>query len=172
MAAIEESLKEELARAFPQLLRWAARFETKWYDRDSLAGDTVIGFLKRPEAYVPERGSLRNFLFTALRNKALDFRKAYHREYRQRAREYLRSGLPRSSNADPAAEMVGGELRKKVERKLAEMPPRIAEAFRLFAFDGKDYEEIGRIWGTSSGNAKCAVHRARVRIREYLASAS
>jgi RNA polymerase sigma-70 factor, ECF subfamily len=162
-----EGVLSELVEAIPHLQRWAQRFETIDYDADSLVGDTVVGFLERPEIYVPERGSLRNLLFSALNNRAKDHRRKCARKYRSRFRDYLRHERSLFSKPDEL-ESREEELRGRIELALTKMPKTQATVFRLFALDGKNYIEICEILGVGMSCVKTAICRARARIRKTL----
>lgn len=170
---LDQRLEQELSSVIPHLRSWAARFETKEYDADLLVSDTVISFLERPESYNPKFGSLRNFLFSFLKNKALDFTKSYNRKYKKQFRLYLRRSAPTYVKADPATHLEEQErdLFREIDRQLETLPPRQAEAFRLFAFKNMGCLEIAEIMEVAPSNVKSMIHRIRIKLRRYLRSA-
>lgn len=171
MEQLDEVLTLELTAVIPHLRRWAARFETREYDADSLVSDTIISFLERPFRYAPGRGSLRNFLFTSLKNKSVDFYKSYNRDYRKKFRLYLRHEARTYVDSDPGESILECDLLVEIDRRLEVLPKKLSEAFRLFAFENKDYAQIAQALETSYANVKSMVHRARIKLREHLLSA-
>ena len=171
MNQIDRRLEEELVAAVPHLRRWASSFATREYDADQLTQDTVVSFLEHPEKYVPDRGSLRNFLFASLRSKALDFSRSYNRIYKKEFRLFLRRQAQLLLKPGPASDSPRVDLVKEVDRQLERMPWRLAEAFRLFAFEGKGPTEIAQVFKITPAHARSILYRARVKLRGYLESA-
>lgn len=169
MDRVSPVLASELVEVIPHLRRWGEKFEHPEYDVDSLVTDTVITFLKDPSRYDPSKGSLKNVLFSYLKNKAVDFRKSYHRKYKAKFRSYLRSRAPLF--VVPKEPEEPSNLHAIVYQHLEKMPSTQALAFRLFAFHGKKYTDIAATLQISQGYAKLLVHRARVRLRASLSVA-
>lgn len=168
---IDRHLERELEDAIPHLLRWAKKHASREYEADQLVQDTLVSFLEHPEKYLPDRGCLRNFLFTCLRNKALDFSRSQNKIYRKKFRLFLkRQGQlllkPRPIHDPPETNLI-----KEVDQLLGEMPGRLAEVFKLFAFEGKGPTEIAQTLNVTTSNARSMLYRARVRLRSYLESA-
>jgi RNA polymerase sigma-70 factor (ECF subfamily) len=60
--------------------------------------------------------------------------------------------------------------RLDLERAIASLPEGSRAAFLLHDVEGFDHMEVGRILGIAEGTSKSQVHKARLRIREYLAA--
>jgi RNA polymerase sigma-70 factor (ECF subfamily) len=58
--------------------------------------------------------------------------------------------------------------RVDLERAVAELPEGCRIAFLLHDVEGFDHQEIARILDVKEGTSKSQVHKARMRIREYL----
>ena len=58
--------------------------------------------------------------------------------------------------------------RMDLERAIARLPEGSRAAFLLHDVEGFDHMEVGRILGIAEGTSKSQVHKARLRIREYL----
>lgn len=56
-----------------------------------------------------------------------------------------------------------------LERAIDELPPACRAAFLLHDVEGFGHGEVGAILGISEGTSKSQVHKARMRIRSYLA---
>ena len=67
----------------------------------------------------------------------------------------------------------GGDLavgRIDLERAIERLPDGCRAAFLLHDVEGFEHHEVGTILGISEGTSKSQVHKARLRIREYLAA--
>lgn len=169
MDTVSQEVAAELAEVIPHLQRWGVAFAHPEYDVDTLVTDAIINFLKDPSRYVPSKGPLKNLLFSYLKNKAVDFRKSYNRKYKKRFRSYIRWRAPLF--VMPKEHDESSDLHAAVDRQLAIMPSRLAQVFRMYAFDGKGYADIAATLNISANYAKCLVHRARVRLRAALSAA-
>ncbi len=56
-----------------------------------------------------------------------------------------------------------------LERAIAALPPACRAAFLLHDVEGFGHQEVGTMLGVSEGTSKSQVHKARMRIRGYLA---
>lgn len=57
-----------------------------------------------------------------------------------------------------------------LERAIASLPPACRAAFLLHDVEGFGHHEVGSMLGVSEGTSKSQVHKARMRIRSYLAN--
>ncbi|MDP3717052.1 MAG: RNA polymerase sigma factor [Acidobacteriota bacterium] len=57
-----------------------------------------------------------------------------------------------------------------LERAIASLPPACRAAFLLHDVEGFGHHEVGTMLGVSEGTSKSQVHKARMRIRSYLAN--
>lgn len=64
-------------------------------------------------------------------------------------------------------EMTPGRL--DLERAIALLPEGCRTAFLLHDVEGFEHREVGEILGIAEGTSKSQVHKARIRIREFLA---
>jgi RNA polymerase sigma-70 factor (ECF subfamily) len=102
-------------------------------------------------------GEVRAWLFQIARNLALDY-------HRKRLRHPEPSGLvetarPPSQDVDLA-----------VNEALAALPDLDRDVFLMREVAGLGYEEIGRACGLTSDAVRSRIHRARLQLREALAS--
>jgi RNA polymerase sigma-70 factor (ECF subfamily) len=73
---------------------------------------------------------------------------------------------------DALVTAASGELavgRIDLERAIAQLPEGCRAAFLLHDVEGFEHQEVGGILGISEGTSKSQVHKARLRIREFLA---
>ena len=65
--------------------------------------------------------------------------------------------------------VVGAVSRIDLERAIDTLPPACRAAFLLHDVEGFGHQEVGSMLGISEGTSKSQVHKARMRIRSYLA---
>ena len=65
--------------------------------------------------------------------------------------------------------LVGSVSRIDLERAVDALPPACRAAFLLHDVEGFGHQEVGAMLGISEGTSKSQVHKARMRIRYYLA---
>jgi RNA polymerase sigma-70 factor (ECF subfamily) len=68
----------------------------------------------------------------------------------------------------PDLALVGSIDRVLLERAIAELPPGYKQAFVLHDIHGYQHNEIAAMLGTSVGNSKSQLHKARVALRKLL----
>jgi RNA polymerase sigma-70 factor, ECF subfamily len=61
--------------------------------------------------------------------------------------------------------------RLDLERAIARLPPGYRAAFVLHDVEGFEHQEVASILGIAEGTSKSQVHKARMKIREYLVAA-
>ncbi len=74
--------------------------------------------------------------------------------------------------AGTAGPILGVVDRMDLERELAELPPGCRAIFVLHDVEGFEHREIGRLLGISDGTSKSQLHKARMRLRRALGTAS
>lgn len=65
--------------------------------------------------------------------------------------------------------VLGAVSRIDLERAIDTLPPACRAAFLLHDVEGFGHQEVGAMLGISEGTSKSQVHKARLRIRSYLA---
>ena len=65
--------------------------------------------------------------------------------------------------------VVGALGRIDLERAIEALPPACRAAFLLHDVEGFGHQDVGAMLGVSEGTSKSQVHKARLRIRSYLA---
>jgi RNA polymerase sigma-70 factor, ECF subfamily len=102
-------------------------------------------------------GEVRAWLFQIARNLALD----YHRK---------RLRHPEPSELLDAARLPSQDVDFAVNEALAALPDLERDVFLMREVAGLGYEEIGRACGLTSDAVRSRIHRARLQLREVLAS--
>jgi RNA polymerase sigma-70 factor (ECF subfamily) len=115
-------------------------------------------------------GALRSYLYTAVRNQALDAlkRERVARRWHERVlREPDALVGPRPDGADDNAAVE--ELAAVVERLVAALPPRCRQAYLLRREQQLGYEEIARIMGVATKTVEVQIGLALRALRRGLA---
>ena len=73
-----------------------------------------------------------------------------------------------SSYATPDEELDRSELRTDLDRALSALAPSLREAFVMKHVEGRSYEEMADLLGTTVGALKMRVHRAREALQVLL----
>jgi RNA polymerase sigma-70 factor, ECF subfamily len=68
----------------------------------------------------------------------------------------------------PDLALTGSIDRMHLERAIAQLPPGYKRAFVLHDVHGYEHHEIAEMLGSSIGNSKSQLHKARVRLRKLL----
>lgn len=138
---------DELFRSsYPVLVRFAVR-----YTRDRTAACDVVQecfftLWKRRERVDPEK-SLKSFLYTMVRNRALNL-------IRDRSGVYVDHDVASGQSVEDSEhpEMAPGDedsLQQKFTNWIGDLPERQKEAFQLSRFEGLDHEEIAGVMDVS-----------------------
>jgi RNA polymerase sigma-70 factor (ECF subfamily) len=69
---------------------------------------------------------------------------------------------------DDDRRLVGSVDRIGLERAIAELPPGYRTVFVLHDIEGYEHNEIAEIMNCSVGNSKSQLHKARMKLREWL----
>jgi RNA polymerase sigma-70 factor (ECF subfamily) len=102
-------------------------------------------------------------LYTIARNAVVD-------GYRKQERETPLLDEPELSHPNPEAQMLVREDYRRVLAAMQELSPEEKDVLSLVVSSDLSYREIARIAGTSEGNVKVRVHRARVKLRKLMKS--
>jgi len=151
-------------QAFDQYHQAVFDFAYRLTRREDLAEDIVqecfLAFVRTPERYDPDRGTVKTFLFSIARNLTL-------KHYRDHPAEdsFEEEATPRAF--DPR---LSFDASAAVGAAVASLSPLQQEALILFEYIGSTLEEIADITGADVGTVKSRLHRARVRLRRALAA--
>lgn len=69
---------------------------------------------------------------------------------------------------DEDRRLIGSVDRVSLERAIAELPPGYRTVFILHDIEGYEHNEIAEIMKCSVGNSKSQLHKARMKLREWL----
>lgn len=115
------------------------------------------------------RQTLRVYLYTAVRNRAvMEVRKSRTRE-RLRRLHFFGGFFGESGSVSPAeAPLAQAELADAIEAAIAALPPRGQQAYRLHRDHGLTYDEVAQVMGISAKTVSVHIGRALLTLRKSL----
>jgi RNA polymerase sigma-70 factor (ECF subfamily) len=145
------------------------RFACRMLGRPELAEDVMqecfLAVLRRPEAFQPQRASLRTYLCAIARHLAF-------RQLRKMGQETTVDEPLEEKGAadtrDPLGEVIAGEAAQAVRAAVERLPPLQREAVVLFEYQEMSLADIAAVCETDVGTIKSRLHRARERLRRVL----
>ena len=122
-----------------------------------------LSFIKAYQHLAEVRGRFDAWVFRIVANGCKDWLKNIRRSHLS----YDEDDQP-SSYATPDEELDRTELRTDLDRALATLPASLREAFVMKHVEGRSYEEMADLLGTTVGALKMRVHRAREALQALL----
>ncbi len=122
-----------------------------------------LSFIKAYQHLAEVRGRFDAWVFRIVANGCKDWLKNIRRSHLS----YDEDDQP-SQYATPDEELDRTELRSDLDRALATLPPSLREAFIMKHVEGRSYEEMADLLGTTVGALKMRVHRAREALQALL----
>jgi RNA polymerase sigma factor (sigma-70 family) len=133
---------------------------------EDLVHDTFVAIWQKIDRFDPARGSLRSWILTIVRNRAIDRLRGTRASIEigeADERSMLRSG-PNPTWDGALARLNSSQLRAALDG----LPPEQREAIDLAYFGGRTYREIATLTGVPLGTANGRLRLALARLRELL----
>ena len=160
----DETAFEELYRLHAtRLYNLAYRMAGSPTDADDLLQEIFLQAYRKVGSFRGE-SSLGTWLYRLGMNHCLDVLRS------RQARMGQQTDSLDEEHAAPiaSAPAIGAVSRIDLERAIDKLPPACRAAFLLHDVEGFGHQEVGTILGISEGTSKSQVHKARLRIRQYL----
>jgi RNA polymerase sigma-70 factor (ECF subfamily) len=161
----ENALREVIDQHGPAVLGMSRRILGDPARAEEIAQDTFVALWRRPGAFDPDRGKLRNFLLGVARNKSVDL---VRKEEAARRRTVDLLPVP-ALNLD-RLETDAADDRATISSALSTLSPVQREAIVLAYFGGLTYREVAGRLGIPEGTAKTRLRDALTRLRGELGS--
>jgi RNA polymerase sigma-70 factor (ECF subfamily) len=158
--AFEELYRQHAAKLYNLAFRMADTPQ----DAEDLLQDVFLLAHRKLGSYRGE-ASLGTWLYRLAMNHCLDVLRNRQTRMGQRTESLDEPDAPEPSSPVPLATVHRIDL----ERAIGTLPPACRAAFLLHDVEGFGHQEVGTILGVSEGTSKSQVHKARMRIRAYLA---
>jgi RNA polymerase sigma-70 factor (ECF subfamily) len=128
--------------------------------------EAFLNVWNRAQSFDPERGSLRTWLLTAVRNRSIDYLRGRGAHERQELE--LQPAQATSPRGDPWREVSLSLEREAVREALASLPPEQRQAIELAYFGGYSQREIAGITRVPVGTVKGRTRLALEKLSSYL----
>lgn len=158
--AFEELYRQHSTRLYNLAYRMAGSPS----DADDLLQEIFLLAYRKMGSFRGE-SSLGTWLYRLAMNHCLDVLRSRQARMGQQTDSLDEEGAaPVAVPATP----LGAVSRLDLERAINELPDACRAAFLLHDVEGFGHQEVGTILGISEGTSKSQVHKARMRIRQYL----
>jgi RNA polymerase sigma-70 factor (ECF subfamily) len=157
--AFEELYKQHAGRLYNLAYRMAGGAS----DADDLLQDIFLLAYRKLGSFRGE-SSLATWLYRLAMNHCLDVLRSRQSRMGQQTDSLDDDGAGQVASSPP----LSAVNRIDLERAIETLPPACRAAFLLHDVEGFGHQEIGDILGISEGTSKSQVHKARLRIRQYL----
>ncbi len=158
---------EELYRQHsPRLYSVASRMAGTSADAEDLLQEIFLQAHRKLGTFKGE-SALATWLYRLAMNVCLDFVRS-RRARTDRLTDSLDDDRP-GAVPSPQTLPANGVARLDLERAVAGLPDGCRAAFLLHDVEGFEHHEVASILGVSTGTSKSQVHKARMKIRTYLA---
>ena len=148
-----------------RLYNLASRMMGAHGDADDLLQDIFLLAYRKLGSFRGE-SSLGTWLYRLAMNHCLDVLRNRQTRMGQQTDSLDEPDAPPVASPVP---LVGAVSRIDLERAIESLPPACRAAFLLHDVEGFGHQEVGTMLGISEGTSKSQVHKARMRIRWYLA---
>jgi RNA polymerase sigma-70 factor (ECF subfamily) len=148
-----------------RLYNLASRMMGSKGEADDLLQDIFLQAYRKLGSFRGE-SSLGTWLYRLAMNHCLDVLRNRQTRMGQQTDSLDEPDAPAVASRTP---LVGSVSRIDLERAIAALPPACRAAFLLHDVEGFGHQEVGTMLGISEGTSKSQVHKARMRIRYYLA---
>lgn len=162
----QEALGKLYDRYAPYAMGLALRVVRDRFAAEDVVHDAFVAIWQRIDRFDPARGSLRAWLLTVVRNRAIDRVRGARPTMDVDAADeqsLLRTG-PNPTWELALARISAAEVRGVLDR----LPPEQREAIELAYFDGWTYREIARLTGVPVGTASGRLRLALAKLRDGL----
>jgi len=128
--------------------------------------DAFLSVWRRAASYRPERGTLRAWLCTIVRNRAIDMIRGDNG--RTRYELPLDGRREEASLSDTWSEVMAELRRARLRRALTELPPEQRQTIELAYWAGMSQSEIGRHMRVPLGTVKGRARLGLAKLRDAL----
>ncbi len=135
---------------------------------EEVVQEVFLGLWNAPEAFDPERGSLRSFLLAKTHGKSVDIVRA---EVSRRGREEREARLRAESGYDLEREVWDLAMADRVRTTMEGLPEGERRAIELSYFGGQTYREVAATLGEPEGTIKSRIRTGLKRLRGSLREA-
>jgi RNA polymerase sigma factor (sigma-70 family) len=163
----QEALGELYDRYAPVALATALRVLADRGQAEDVVHDAFLAVWRKIDRFDAARGSLRAWLLTVVRNRAID--RIRGERHGLDIDELDEQSLPRSGLNPTWEEAVSRMAASRLRAAMEALPTEQRTAVELAYFGGRTYREIAALTGVPQGTANGRLRLALARLREALA---
>lgn len=167
------------------LINFIARFINDRDSAEDLAQETFIRIFKAAHRYQPGRARFNTWMYHIASNLCKNQLRNRGRRDRYQVENVARNGsdddgdieqvdliesAPADASFQPEVQLERKELRKAVQKAIAELPEEYRLPLVLRDLQGLSYDEISKVLELRSGTTKSRINRARLMLKEKLKS--
>ena len=131
---------------------------------EDVSQDVFVTVWERPDAFDPERGSLRTWLGTLTHRRSVD----HVRREEARRRRAIKDAARPDTTPDVEEMAMALVTAERVRSALATLPDEQRRAIQLAYFGGKTYRQVAQVLGIPEGTAKSRLRLGLRRIAGVL----
>jgi RNA polymerase sigma factor (sigma-70 family) len=131
---------------------------------EDVSQDVFVTVWERPDAFDPDRGSLRTWLGTLAHRRAVD----HVRREEARKRRAIKDAARPETTPDVEEMAMALVTAERVRSALATLPDDQQRAIQLAYFGGKTYRQVAEVLGIPEGTAKSRLRLGLRRISGVL----
>ena len=136
-------------------------------EAEDLVHDAFVAVWRKIDRFDPERGSLRAWLMTVVRNRAIDRVRA--RRPRMDLDDADERALLRTGPNPTWEAALGATSASDLRAAMASLPDDQRRAVELAYFEGHTYREVAQLTGVPTGTAHGRMRLALAKLRDALA---
>lgn len=167
----EQSYKQLFLLFYNDLFGFAYSMLQSQESAEDIVSDVMMRVWVMRER-LPEVENLRVYLFTAIKNAALNHLSQHHK-YTSWDLQQIEI-LQDMNLYNPEEILLRDELREQIALTIRSLPPKCQMAYKLVREEGLSYKEVAAIMGitenTVDRHLNIAFHKLTVLVREYLYS--
>lgn len=159
---------EELVELYREsLIYFIARYVGDLYTAEDLAEDVFVELLLHPDRYRGD-SSMKTYLFSIGRNKAIDFIRKHSRVSVQD--NETMAGYGEAEYYDLESHVVADEEKRELARAMETIKEEYRYALHLVYFEDMSYDEAGEVMGKTRKQIENLVYRGKQALRLVLAN--
>jgi RNA polymerase sigma-70 factor (ECF subfamily) len=132
---------------------------------EDLAQDAFLKVWRSATSYRPERGSVRTWILSIVRNSGID--QIRSQASRRRRQEEIEASAPRSQPSEAFAETWRNSQREQIREALNTLPPEQLKILELAYFSGYTHVQISELVDVPLGTVKGRMQLGLKKMRDY-----
>ena len=132
---------------------------------EDLVQDAFLKVWRSATSYRPERGSVRTWLLSIVRNRGIDQLRSH--ASRRRMQERIEASVPRSQPSEAFAETWRNSQRDQVREAMNTLPPEQRKVLELAYFSGYTHVQASELLDVPLGTMKGRMRLGLKKMRDY-----